>query len=113
MVPDESDRKKTVIGADGRVTPLFSAAIAGSSHLVIVPRKICAISFGVSVSLLTPPTWNETATGPVTIGMSMAGDPHWVVAVAMSAALSAASEPAKSTLPDLKSVTPWPDPPPL
>ena len=43
----------------------------------------------------------------------MAGEPHWVVAAAMSAALSAASEPAKSTLPDLKSVTPWPEPPPL
>ena len=95
------------------MTPLLAAAIAGSFHLVILPRKICAISFGVRVSLVTPLTLNEIATGPVTIGMSMAGEPQVVVAAAMSAALSAASEPAKSTLPDLKSVTPWPEPPPL
>ena len=38
VVPEPSERRTTVMAASGSATPGFSAAIAGSFHLVILPR---------------------------------------------------------------------------
>src|SRR3954447_22461550 len=54
VVPDSSERKKTVIGALGRVTPGLILAIAGSSQVLIVPLKILASTSAFMVSLSTP-----------------------------------------------------------
>src|SRR4051794_31961176 len=56
VVPDSSERKNTVIGSLGRVTPGFSLAIAGSSQVLTVPLKILARSSASTVSLSTPST---------------------------------------------------------
>ena len=56
VVPDSSERKNTVIGGAGSVTPGFSAAIAGSFQVVILPLKILAATSGVRISLSTPST---------------------------------------------------------
>ena len=40
VVPEESERWMTVIVVRGSVTPGFSAAIAGSFHVLILPRKM-------------------------------------------------------------------------
>src|ERR1700712_1431686 len=56
VVPDSSERKKTVIGALGRVTPELSLAIAGSSQVLMVPLKILASTSAFIVSLSTPST---------------------------------------------------------
>src|SRR6476659_1283190 len=53
-VPDESDRKKTVIGVLGRLAPLLMALMAGSFQVLIWPRKIFAMTSGVRTSLSTP-----------------------------------------------------------
>src|SRR3954471_12222765 len=52
VVPDSSERWTTVIADDGRLTPEFWPAIAGSFHFVIFPRKMSAI---VGPSSLSPP----------------------------------------------------------
>jgi hypothetical protein len=36
--PEESERRTGTIGVEGRVTPVFRAAIAGSFHVVMVPE---------------------------------------------------------------------------
>src|ERR1039458_962377 len=54
VVPEESDRTAMVIGVLGRLTPGLSALIAGSLHVLIVPWKMPAMTFGSSCSLLTP-----------------------------------------------------------
>src|ERR1700730_12865192 len=41
-VPDESDRCTGWIASGGRVTPGFSALMAGSFHFLIVPRLMFA-----------------------------------------------------------------------
>jgi len=46
VVPDESERKKTLMAVAGRVTPGLMAAIAGSFHLVMTPLKILADTAG-------------------------------------------------------------------
>src|SRR5450631_615469 len=104
VVPDESERKKTLIAVAGRVTPGLMAAIAGSFHLVMTPLKIFAVTAGVRISLSTPLTLYATAMGPVTMGMFQAGEPHVLSALACSVPVapatgtvfSAESEPAKS-----------------
>ena len=40
VVPEESERRTTVIGRSGIVTPGLAAAILGSLHCVILPSKI-------------------------------------------------------------------------
>ncbi len=42
VVPDESERWQVVMSVLGRLAPEFSAAIAGSFHLVIFPEKMPA-----------------------------------------------------------------------
>ena len=56
VVPDSSERKKTLMGVAGRVTPLLSAAMAGSFHMVILPSKILAATSALRTSLSTPAT---------------------------------------------------------
>src|SRR5690348_2134346 len=56
VVPDSSERKKTLTGSFGRVTPGLTAAIALSFQEVILPLKICAATDGVRTSLSTPLT---------------------------------------------------------
>jgi hypothetical protein len=38
LVPDPSARRTAAMSASGRLTPGFSAVIAASFHLVILPR---------------------------------------------------------------------------
>src|ERR1041385_2864163 len=59
-VPDLSERTNTWIGRLGPAAPL-SAAMAGSSQLVIVPAKILASVGGDSFKLDSPATLNITA----------------------------------------------------
>src|SRR5476649_300449 len=107
VVPESSERKKTLMGSAGRVTPGLSAAIAGSFHVLMTPLKIFAVTAGVRISLSTPLTLKATAIGPVTMGKFQAGDPQvlsastcsMLVAPAFAFSLSAESEPAKSTWP--------------
>src|SRR5450759_2129552 len=54
VVPDSSERKKTLMAVAGRVTPLLMAAMAGSFHAVMRPLKILAVTAGVRISLSTP-----------------------------------------------------------
>ena len=55
VVPDESERWTTVIAVLGRLMPGFSALIAGSFQVLILPRKMLAIVGPSSLSpLLTP-----------------------------------------------------------
>src|SRR5450631_386641 len=121
VVPEESERKKTLMAVAGRVMPGLMAAIAGSFHLVITPLKIFAVTAGVRISLLTPLTLYATAMGPVTMGMFQAGEPQAVSAAACSVPgvpatstlFSAESDPAKATWPAVNCLMPAPEPVPL
>src|ERR1019366_497553 len=84
VVPDSSERKKTLMAVPGSVTPLLMATIAGSFHLVMRPLKILAVTAGVRISLSTPLRLYATAMGPVTMGMFQAGEPHALSASACS-----------------------------
>src|SRR5919199_2270285 len=75
VVPDSSERKKTLMSWAGSETPEFDFAMAGSFHLVILPWKICATSCGVSTSLSTPCRLYATAIGPATVGRFQASLP--------------------------------------
>jgi hypothetical protein len=106
VVPDSSERKKTLIAVAGSVTPLLISAILASFQVVILPEKMSAATAGVIVSLSTPLTLKAIAIGPVTIGRFQAGEPQKASACAASdwapslpSVLSAESEPAKSTWP--------------
>src|SRR6476659_8175750 len=57
VVPESSARCTAWIPRAGRVTPEFSAAIAGSFQLLIEPLKIPASTSGVSTKLSTPEMW--------------------------------------------------------
>src|SRR6187549_1892107 len=68
VVPNSSERCTAWIAVDGSLAPLFSAVIAGSFHLVILPEKILA-SVGASIwRPSTPSRLYTTAIGPITIG---------------------------------------------
>src|SRR6185437_9748998 len=54
VVPDWSLRNTTWIGRSGRVVPAFSAATAGSFHVLIVPLKIFAVVGPSKFSEVTP-----------------------------------------------------------
>src|SRR5450759_1011375 len=113
VVPESSERKKTWIASDGNVTPLLSAAIAGSFHVLMSPWKIFAVTSAFRTSLPTPERLYATAIGPVTMGRFQAGLAAQRVAAAATsplAALSAESEPAKSTWAALNCVMPAPEP---
>ncbi len=69
-MPEPSERCTTVIGRFGRFTPWFMAAMRGSFHLVISPRKIWAISWPVRRSWpdWMPGTFRAGTIPPMTIG---------------------------------------------
>src|SRR5665811_1699376 len=50
VVPEPSERWTTLTAVDGRVTPGFAAAIAGSFQVVIDPSKIPAMTAAVILS---------------------------------------------------------------
>src|SRR3954452_11474535 len=54
VVPDSSDRKKTLMAVLGSFASGFALAIAGSFQVLIFPRKMFAVRSGVSTSLSTP-----------------------------------------------------------
>ena len=55
VVPDPSERCTTVMSSAGSETPALSFAIAGSFHLVILPRKMSASTGPLNFSsALTP-----------------------------------------------------------
>src|SRR3954453_7120429 len=56
VVPDSSERCTAWMAVDGSLAPEFRAAIAGSSHFLIVPAKILAIVEASSCRLSTPST---------------------------------------------------------
>src|SRR5689334_25398292 len=56
VVPDSSERKNTLIGSLGSVTPALSLAIDVSFQVVTLPLKMLAMTSGESTSLLTPLT---------------------------------------------------------
>src|SRR6476620_4551293 len=106
VVPDSSERKKTVMFADGSFAPELSLAIFGSFHVLMVPLKIPESTSAFRTSLSTPSMLYANAIGPTTIGRFHAGL-FWQRSLALSASitpsfisvLSAESEPAKSTKP--------------
>ena len=107
VVPELSERCTTVIGNDfGNLTPGFSAAMRGSFQFVISPRKIEAkVSLeSLSCAAFTRGTFTIGTTAPVNIGnCTRPFASHW-------AAVSGASEPAKSMVPALIWLMPAPDP---
>src|SRR6476620_8274219 len=84
VVPDSSERKKTLIGVAGSVTPLLSAAMAGSFQVVILPTKIFVATSAWSTSLSTPLTLEAMAMGPVTMGRFQASVPQDALASSAS-----------------------------
>src|SRR4051812_39448350 len=56
VVPDSSERKKTLILSLGRVMPALSLAMAGSFQVVMLPLKMLANTSAFSTSLSTPST---------------------------------------------------------
>ena len=69
VVPELSDRRATVIAVLGSLAFGFSAAIAGSSHFVIVRWKIFAIVGPDSWSFFTPLRLYDIVMGATTVGM--------------------------------------------
>src|ERR1700757_2950276 len=108
VVPDPSERCTLVIEVDGNLTPGLSAAMAGSSQVVILFWKIPAMVAGPSVSLDTPDRWYDTVMGAATVG-KYSPPPTYL---AMSADAIGVSVPARSTSLPCRSVNPLPDPPP-
>src|SRR4051812_34663579 len=56
VVPDSSERKNTLIAVLGSVAPGLTLAIAGSFQVLILPRKMLAVTWGVRTSVSTPAT---------------------------------------------------------
>ncbi len=50
VVPEPSERCATMIGPSGSLAPAFTAAMAGSFHFAILPRKMPERTSGVSFS---------------------------------------------------------------
>ena len=70
VVPDPSERCTTAMPVEGRVAEGFSFLIAGSSQVLISPRKILA-SVGPSNTRspgLTPSMFTTGTMPPITIG---------------------------------------------
>src|SRR5205823_6181432 len=113
VVPDSSERCTATIGLDGSLASGLSALISGASHLVIFSAKILAIVAGLSLRSVTPLRLYATATGPTTIGISIALPPvQRLSAPGCWSGLSAESEPARATWPWMKELTPAPEPEP-
>src|SRR5919204_189644 len=108
VVPDSSERCTVWIGVEGRGTPGFSRAMAGSFHFVMSPRKIEAVVGPSSFSpVCRPGTLYASDTAPRTTGSWTTPAP---LNPCMSEDCSGASESAKSTVLDCRSSMPPPDP---
>ena len=68
VVPDASERCTTAILVEGSLAEALSAAIFGSSQVVMSPWKIPAITSGVKANDFTPATLNDTVMGAPAIG---------------------------------------------
>ena len=69
-VPEPSERCTTTIALSGSSTSGFNVVIAGSFHLVILPRNISATISPVSLSpVSTPGILYGTTTAPIVIGI--------------------------------------------
>src|SRR4029453_980297 len=86
VVPDSSERKKTVMFALGSLAPAFSLAIFGPFHVLLVPLKVSESVSAMSTSLSTPSMVYAKATGPTTIGRFQAGL-FWQRSLALSASI--------------------------
>ncbi len=106
VVPEPSERCTTVILPSGSLTPGFSAAIAGSFQVLILPRKMLPrvgpSSFSAPGAM--PATLITGTTPPITDG-------NWArPAAASSSGFSGASEEPKSTVAALIWAIPPPEP---
>src|SRR4029453_4419471 len=106
VVPDSSERKKTVMFALGSLASELSFAIFGSFQVLIVPLKISESTSAFSTSLSTPSTLEAKGFGPTPMGRFQAGlfaqrslALSASITPSFSSVLSAESEPAKSTRP--------------
>ena len=68
VVPEPSERCTTVIFVLGSFALGFSAAIAGSSQVVITPWKILAVVSPESLRPFRPETLYDTVIGATTVG---------------------------------------------
>src|SRR5262249_9169225 len=68
VVPDESERRATVILVLGRLTPGFNAVICESFQVVIWAWKILAMTGASNLRSETPDRWYEIVIGAITTG---------------------------------------------
>ena len=108
VVPEPSERWTTAIAVSGSVTPALFAAIFGSFHLVILPRKMSAT--------LAPSSWSLCDIRDVeddddrTESGREVKDLHAGLIAAISESFIAASEAPKSTVCWVMAVMPAPEP---
>ena len=112
VVPESSERCTGVIFVAGRVTPGLSTAMAGSSHDVILPSKICAIVSGVMLSDVMSGRLKKIAIGETYAGTWIGSAPHVAVASVSwpSSSVIAESVPANATPPSTNIVRPSVEP---
>ena len=108
VVPLPSERCTTVMLVLGNVAPEFSAAMAGSFHFLMWPRKMLASVVESRFSELTPEMLNAIETTPRVTGIwvSVSGPPADV----MSAAAIGTSVAPKSTVFLMNCWMPAPEP---
>jgi hypothetical protein len=97
----------------GSSTPSFSATIAGSFQVVIVPAKIPAMVAADMLRVSMPSRLKMTAMGEMYSGsctMPLSGAQEPQPAAAISSSSNARSLPAKSTPPARNASRPAPDP---
>ena len=92
----------------GRLTPEFSAAIAGSFHLVILLAKIPAMTAAFSLRVVTPERLYSRAIPPVAQGVCTVAPFGW--RAEFCAAVRGTSVAPKVTVPSVSWVMPAPDP---
>ncbi len=94
VVPEPSERCDTVMAVAGSLSPGFSAAMAGSFHLVMAPRKMLAAVTPSSFSLpdSMPGRLKTMVTPPITVGTCTS------LAASSSFSERGASVPPKSTV---------------
>ena len=87
-MPESSERLTGVTLRSGSLASGFRAAMAGSFHLAIWPRKILATVAASSLSSLTSGRLKATAIGETYTGMLMAPSvPHLALELAYSSSV--------------------------
>ena len=111
VVPEESERCTTWMARSGRVAPELRAAILGSFHFLMVPRKMPARVSESSLSEATPDTLYAATMAPNTVGMCSTLAPAFAAsAAAISVSFMGASLAPKSTVILVNWVMPPPEP---